>query len=61
MLEMKTVTTSAKLRQQREGAKEGERKRVGIFYKGFTFNTTTKYYKANAANTKKNPNVHRHI
>lgn len=61
MLEMKTVMTSAKLRRQREGAKEGERKRVGIFYKGLTITATTKYHKANGASTKKNPKVHRHL
>lgn len=61
MLEMKTVTTSAKLRRQREGAKEGERKRVGMFYKGLTWTATTKYHKASGASTKKNPKVHRHL
>lgn len=61
MLEMKTVMTSAKLRRQRERAKEGERKKVGILYKGLTLTATTKYHKANGASTKKNLKVHRHL
>lgn len=57
MLEMKTVTTSAKLRRQSEGGKEGEGKRAAIL--AFTFNTSTKHYKT-TTNKKKSPIVHRH-